>query len=98
MALTGMEWLLVLAIVAIILLWGPSKLPELARSIGLAKREFERAAKGLEVETTRRPTREEEEADEKILELAKSLGIETKGKTKSEILDEISKKLKEKKE
>jgi len=94
--LTGMEWLLILAIIAIILIWGPSKLPELARSIGLAKREFEKAAKGVEVETTKRPSKEEEELDEKLLEVAKSLGIETKGKTRAEILEEISKKVKEK--
>ena len=94
--LTGFEWIVVVILVVVLLLWGPTKLPELARSIGLAKREFEKASKGLETELTTAPTSKELEEDRKVLELAKSLGIETRGKTKAEILDEISKKLKEK--
>jgi len=94
--ITGWEWIVVVILVVILLLWGPTKLPELARSIGLAKREFEKASKGLETELTTAPTSKELEEDKKILELAKSLGIDTKGKTRAEILDEISRKVKEK--
>lgn len=36
------EWLIILAIVLV--LFGGSKLPELARSLGEAKREFEKSA------------------------------------------------------
>lgn len=36
------EWLIILAIV--LLLFGGTKLPELARSLGQAKREFEKSA------------------------------------------------------
>ncbi len=45
MALVGYEWLIVLGILLVVFLWGPQKLPELARSIGLAKKEFDKAAK-----------------------------------------------------
>jgi Sec-independent protein translocase protein TatA len=34
------------AVVTILLIWGPQKLPELAKSLGQAKRELERAGKG----------------------------------------------------
>jgi sec-independent protein translocase protein TatA len=37
---------LILILVAVLLLFGGTKLPQLARSIGKAKVEFERAAKG----------------------------------------------------
>jgi sec-independent protein translocase protein TatA len=37
---------LILILVAVLVLFGGSKLPQLARSIGKAKVEFERAAKG----------------------------------------------------
>jgi sec-independent protein translocase protein TatA len=37
---------LILIVIAVLVLFGGSKLPQLARSIGKAKVEFERAAKG----------------------------------------------------
>ncbi|MGD9997125.1 MAG: twin-arginine translocase TatA/TatE family subunit [Ilumatobacteraceae bacterium] len=37
---------LILIVIAVLVLFGGSKLPQLARSIGRAKVEFERAAKG----------------------------------------------------
>jgi sec-independent protein translocase protein TatA len=44
----GMEWVVVLIVVAIILFFGPSKLPALFRSLGRAMGEFRKAR--LEVE------------------------------------------------
>jgi sec-independent protein translocase protein TatA len=44
----GMEWVVVLIVVAIIFFFGPSKLPALFRSFGLAWGEFRKAR--LEVE------------------------------------------------
>ena len=41
----GNEWLIIL--VAILLIFGPKKLPELARGIGKALYEFKRASQGL---------------------------------------------------
>jgi sec-independent protein translocase protein TatA len=43
MALVGYELVIVAAIILIIIFWGPKKLPELARSIGLARKELKKA-------------------------------------------------------
>lgn len=90
----------------ILFLWGPEKLPKLARSVGQAKKEFEKASKGLEEEVRqlerdiRAPSSPQPaappsqpsahtSADDKLLEVARSLGIETEGKTRDEIAKEI---------
>lgn len=44
----GFEWIIILIIIAILLLFGPQKLPELARGIGRALGEFRRGK--MEVE------------------------------------------------
>ena len=90
----GQEWLVILIAIAIILIWGPSKLPSLARGMGEAIREFRKAASGVAEEEVRR-VEKKEEIDQKIIEMARSLGISTEGKTKEQILDEINRKLAE---
>jgi Sec-independent protein translocase TatA len=92
--LAGQEWLIILIAIVIILIWGPSKLPSLARGMGEAIREFRKAASGVAEEEVRR-VEKKEEIDQKIIEMARSLGISTEGKTKEQILDEINKKLAE---
>ncbi len=42
MAAIGWEMIVVVAVLAVIFLWGPSKILELAKSIGQARREFEK--------------------------------------------------------
>src|SRR5437667_2505185 len=44
----GIEWVVILIIIAVLLLFGPSKLPELARGVGRALGEFRRGK--MEVE------------------------------------------------
>lgn len=91
--LGGQEWIVILIALVIILIWGPSKLPSLARGLGEAIREFRKASAGIEEEPKRVEKREE--IDQKIIEMAKSLGISTEGKTKEQLLEEINKKLAE---
>ncbi len=93
--ITGWEWIIVAVIIVAVLLWGPNKLPELARAVGQARREFEKASKEGQTFTTQiltSPT----SADDTLIKNARDLGITTEGKTKDQILQEIVQKAKEK--
>jgi len=91
LALVGYEWLIVLGILLVVFLWGPQKLPELARSIGLAKKEFDKATKEASSAVTTAST-STPPATDPLITAAKNLGILTEGKTKEEIAKEIADK------
>jgi sec-independent protein translocase protein TatA len=96
LALEGFDMLIIVAVLAVIFLWGPHKLPEMARSIGQAKREFEKASKevsslvdpGSVLTQTSTATSTQPHQDPIVI-AAKSLGITTEGKTKQELAKEI---------
>ena len=95
MALVGYEWLIVVGILLVVFLWGPQKLPELAKSIGLAKKEFEKAAKEVSTSTAAPATptvQTAAAATDPLIVAARSLGITTEGKTKEQIAKEIADK------
>jgi sec-independent protein translocase protein TatA len=89
----GQEWIIVLIAVIILLIWGPTKLPSLARGVGEAIREFRKAVSGAGERGEKRAAERQEEPDSKVLEMARALGIPVEGKTREQLLDEISKKL-----
>ena len=89
LALLGSEGLIIAIILVILFLWGPSKLPEMARSIGQAKREFEKAAKEVSAAANTSTVTTESVTQDPIVVAAKSLGIATEGKTKEELATEI---------
>ena len=78
--ITAWEWIVIIFIIIAIFLWGPQKLPQLARALGQARREFERASRELPEPTT---------DDDVLIRTAKELGISTEGKTREEISREI---------
>lgn len=88
MALMGYEWLVIVGVLVVIFLWGPSKLPELARSIGLARKEFDKASKEITNPTT--STAAESSSADSLIVAARDMGITTEGKTKEEIAKEIA--------
>ncbi len=108
--LEGWEWLIIGVIAIVIILWGPAKIPEFARAIGRAKGEFTKAQQEFStaaLTTANTPTPPATKApvtpvqpqvtkskDEILLETAKNLGLTTDGKTREQITQEISDKIK----
>ena len=83
--------MIIVAILLVVFLWGPQKLPELARSIGLAKKEFEKAAKEVSSSATAATTATTTaDNSDPLITAAKNLGIITEGKTKEEIAKAIA--------
>ncbi|MHA2204136.1 MAG: twin-arginine translocase TatA/TatE family subunit, partial [Candidatus Hodarchaeales archaeon] len=81
-----------------LLLLGPDRVPKLGRAIGNAMKEYQDALKGIKTtaESPRQMTQDlvdnmskPPSEDEKLIENAKQLGIETEGKTIEQISREI---------
>ena len=97
MAIAGWEWIVIAGVLVVFFLWGPNKIPQLARAVGQARREFEKASKEITS-----PSDEERpasasaptppSADDALINTAKKLGINTEGKTRDEISSEILQK------
>ena len=86
--LSGWELIVILGAAVALLIWGPSKIPELAKGLGKAKREFENASKG-DVSGFESETRRSNTSDDTLIVLASSLGIKTEGRTKEQIMQEV---------
>lgn len=78
--------LLILGVFAVILIWGPQKIPDLARSIGRARKEFDDASKGLV-----QPISSNTGSTDSLIDTARKIGITTEGKTREQISDDIVK-------
>ena len=88
MALAGWEWIVIAGVLIIFFLWGPKKIPDLARAIGRARGEFQRGSKEEPGPTEEKPAHRS--SDDALIETAKKLGISTEGKTIDEIAHEIA--------
>jgi len=92
--LSGWEWIIILLAVVVILIWGPSKIPELAKGLGRAKGEFERSAKEYSQGTPESEKKTDASSDDMIIAIAKGLGINTEGKNRDRIFQEIVENIK----
>ena len=88
------EWAIVLLIV--VLFFGAAKIPELARSLGKAKGEFEKGARESREASAAAPGREltpEASEEARVLKAAKELGIPTDGRSVSDIKADVRARL-----
>lgn len=92
-----LQWVIIGVVVVVIFLWGPQKIPELARGLGRAKREFDQASKEFQTAASGQTSTSPpvpKTADQVLLETARKLGITTEGKTREQISEEIVSKAK----
>jgi sec-independent protein translocase protein TatA len=98
----GIEWIVLLVAIVIIFAFGGKKIPELARSLGRAKGEFEKGKRELEKElndvkydspasSSTETSKPEKESG--VVKAAKDLEIETEGKTEDDLKKEIAQKM-----
>jgi sec-independent protein translocase protein TatA len=107
--LEGWEWIIIGVVAIVIIMWGPAKIPEFARSLGRAKGEFQKASKEFTDAATlaanepnasappaanTAPNQTLKSKDEMLLETARSLGIDTNGKTREQLAEEVGIKAK----
>ncbi|MDK2795158.1 MAG: sec-independent protein translocase protein TatA [Archaeoglobaceae archaeon] len=87
---------LLLIIIVVLLLFGASKIPELARNLGRGVAEFKKAQREAEMEL-RELERDlkisKEEKRKKLEKIAQSLNINPEGKSDEELLEEINRAL-----
>jgi sec-independent protein translocase protein TatA len=101
--LDGWEWLIVGAVAIVVILWSPSKIPEFVKALGRAKGESQKPQDEFNKATNETapapstsnfnmppPSPPLKIRDEVLLGTARNLGISTDGKTRDQISDEIS--------
>ena len=90
----GNEWIFILIAVAVVI-FGAKKIPEIAKSIGKATSEYERAR--IDAARELKDFKGHRVEREKLNEIAKTLGVEAENKNDDELRIEIDKALKKEK-
>jgi sec-independent protein translocase protein TatA len=85
------EWAIVLLIV--VLFFGAAKIPELARSLGKAKGEFEKGARESREAASKDATPVEATEEARVLKAAKEMGIPTDGRSVADIKADVRARL-----
>jgi len=87
----GIEWIVILIIVAVLLLFGPQKLPELARGVGRALGEFRRGRMEIEREiTTEIGQMDAREMRMRVEKAAGALGVSATGRSELQLKLDIA--------
>ncbi len=86
----GIEWIILLIIFAALFLFGPSKLPELARGFGRALGEFQRGRLEIEREIRGQFAQLPSESKSREQRVAEALGLPTAGKTDTQLKLDIA--------
>ncbi len=81
----------------VFLMYGPKKIPELAKSIGMARKEFNEASVAGANASAAAPvavaaapaTRAFAPTGDPVIDIARKLGVQTEGKTREEIANQI---------
>jgi len=90
----GIEWVVILIIIAVLLLFGPSKLPELARGVGRALGEFRRGRMEIEREiSTELSTMETRDMRVRVEKAAGALGVPAGGRSEMQLKLDIARAL-----
>jgi len=91
------EWIILLIIVALLLLFGPTKLPEFARSIGRAMGEFRRGKAQVERELRDELSRDEGTGvganRDQVLRAARELSVPSEGRDMKDIRLDIARQI-----
>jgi sec-independent protein translocase protein TatA len=87
----GIEWVVILIIIAVLLLFGPSKLPELARGVGRALGEFRRGRMEIEREiSTELSTLDARDMRMRVEKAAGALGVSSGGRSEMQLKLDIA--------
>jgi len=87
----GIEWVVILIIIAVLLLFGPSKLPELARGVGRALGEFRRGRMEIEREiSTELSTMDTRDMRMRVEKAAGALGVSAGGRSEMQLKLDIA--------
>jgi len=83
----------ILILVILLVVFGPTKLPKLARDLGKAWHEFNKASSGMIEAVSSAPTTNDKDENKLLLEVARKLDVNTERKTDEQITKEILTKL-----
>jgi sec-independent protein translocase protein TatA len=78
-------------VIVVFIVLGPKKIPELARALGMAKKEFNAGTQATSAASTA-PAAGTQMGEDDLMVAARRLGISTEGKTREQISAEIVRK------